>query len=76
VEGEFSASESVQLCDQEGQELARGIVNYSSEEIDRVKGQHSERIASLLGYMAAETIIHRDNLVILSASSTTSTNKG
>jgi len=76
VEGEFSASESVQLCDQEGQELARGIVNYSSEEIDRVKGQHSERIASLLGYRAAETIIHRDNLVILSASSTNSTNKG
>ena len=76
VEGEFSASESVQLCDQEGREVARGIVNYSSEEIDRVKGQHSERIASLLGYMAAETIIHRDNLVILSASSTTSTNKG
>jgi glutamate 5-kinase len=69
VAGEFSASESVQLCDQEGRELARGIVNYSSEEIDRVKGQHSERIASLLGYMAAETIIHRDNLVILSASS-------
>jgi glutamate 5-kinase len=29
-----------------------------------------------LGYMAAETIIHRDNLVILSASSTNSTNKG
>jgi glutamate 5-kinase len=75
VAGEFSASESVQLCDQEGRELARGIVNYSSEEIDRVKGQHSERIASLLGYMAAETIIHRDNLVVLSASSTTSTNK-
>jgi glutamate 5-kinase len=65
VEGEFSASESVRLRDATGREIARGIVNYSSAEIDRVKGQHSDRIAELLGYTGAETIVHRDNLVVL-----------
>jgi glutamate 5-kinase len=65
VEGEFSASESVRLCDADGREIARGIVNYSSAEIDRVKGQHSDRLVDLLGYTGADTIVHRDNLVVL-----------
>jgi glutamate 5-kinase len=68
VEGEFSATDSVQLCDGNGREIARGIVNYSSAEIDRVKGHHSDRIVSLLGYREAETMIHRDNLVVLVSS--------
>lgn len=65
VEGDFSASDSVRLLDPNEREIAKGIVNYSSGEIDRVKGHHSDRIADLLGYMDAETIIHRDNLVVL-----------
>jgi glutamate 5-kinase len=65
IEGKFTASESVILCDQKGQEIARGIVNYSSSEIDQIKGQKSENINSILGYMDSETVIHRDNLVIL-----------
>jgi glutamate 5-kinase len=65
VEGEFMASEAVQLCDAQGMEMGRGIVNYNSHEIEQIKGHRSEEIASLLGYVGAETIIHRDNLVIL-----------
>ncbi len=68
IEGKFTASESVILCDQKGQEIARGIVNYSSLEIDQIKGQKSENINSILGYMDSETVIHRDNLVILALS--------
>lgn len=64
VEGNFSASEAVQLCDLHGQEIARGIVNYSSAEIKQIKGHHSEEIPAILGYAGAETAIHRDNLVI------------
>ncbi|MEA5535432.1 glutamate 5-kinase [Crocosphaera sp. XPORK-15E] len=64
VEGEFEASDSVELCNETGQEIARGIVNYNSEEIDKIKGNHSDKIPQLLGYSGAETIIHRDNLVI------------
>ncbi|PSF37182.1 glutamate 5-kinase [Aphanothece hegewaldii CCALA 016] len=68
VKGDFTASDAVQLCDRQGNEIARGLVNYSSNEIERLKGQRSEVIPKLLGYEGAETVIHRDNLVILSVS--------
>ncbi len=64
VEGQFEASDAIQLCDQQGQEVARGIVNYSSLDIEKIKGHHSDKIADILGYGGAETIVHRDNLVI------------
>jgi glutamate 5-kinase len=64
VEGEFSVSDAVYLCNQEGEEIARGIVNYSSSEIRQIQGKHSDKIAEILGYLGAETVIHRDNLVL------------
>jgi glutamate 5-kinase len=64
VEGDFLASESVQVCDTDGSEIALGIVNYSSNEIRRIQGHHSDKIPDLLGYAGAETVIHRDNLVV------------
>ena len=65
TKGEFVASDAVQLCDRAGNEIARGIVNYSSHEIQQIQGHHSEKIANLLGYAGSETVVHRDNLVIL-----------
>lgn len=65
VEGEFYSQEAVQLCDQHGNEIARGIVNYSSDELKRIGGRHSREIAAILGYEGAETVIHRDNLVLI-----------
>ncbi|PIG92692.1 glutamate 5-kinase [Gloeocapsopsis sp. IPPAS B-1203] len=65
VEGEFDSQEAVQLCDQHGNEIARGIVNYSSSELRQIRGQHSREIATILGYEGAETVIHRDNLVLI-----------
>ncbi len=64
VEGDFSATDAVQICDRQGKEVGRGLVNYSSIEIEQIKGHHSEEIANILGYVDAETVIHRDNLVI------------
>ena len=64
VEGNFTASEAVRLCNGEGKEIARGIVNYSSSEMERIKGMRSETIASILGYEGPETVVHRDNLVL------------
>jgi glutamate 5-kinase len=64
VEGEFDSQEAVKLCDQSGRELARGIVNYSSDELQRIRGRRSEEIPGILGYQGAETIVHRDNLVL------------
>ena len=54
----------MQLYNESGQEIGRGIVNYNQEEIDKIKGNHSDKIPELLGYHGAETIVHRDNLVI------------
>ncbi len=64
VQGDFTAAEAVQLCDSEGREIARGIVNYSSNDLCKIKGMHSQDIASSLGYVGAETVVHRDNLVL------------
>lgn len=64
VEGEFSNTEAVVLVNQQGQEIGKGIVNYSCEELQKIKGQKSQSINLILGYYGAETVIHRDNLVI------------
>lgn len=64
VEGEFSVTDAVQLCDHQGIELGRGLVNYSNSEIEQIKGHHSTEIARILGYDSADTVVHRNNLVM------------
>ncbi|AFY31189.1 glutamate 5-kinase [Calothrix sp. PCC 7507] len=64
VEGEFDPQEAVQLCDINGNEIARGLVNYSSVELQKIRGCHSREIPTLLGYAGVETVVHRDNLVL------------
>jgi len=64
TEGEFSATDAVIICDPQGQELGRGLVNYNYSELDKIKGLHSEAIAKVLGYVGPDTVIHRDNLVL------------
>ncbi len=66
IEGEFQSQDAVQLCDRTGQEIARGIVNYSSVELERIRGAQSDQIVKILGYEGAETVVHRDNLVLSS----------
>ncbi|MFM7425334.1 MAG: glutamate 5-kinase [Elainella sp.] len=66
VEGEFQSQDAVQLCDLSGQEVARGIVNYSHSELQQIRGSHSDEIAKILGYEGEETVVHRDNLVLSS----------
>ncbi len=64
VEGDFQTGEAVVLCDRDGKEIARGLVNYSGKEIEQIKGHQSEKIPLILGYTSsAETVIHRDNMV-------------
>ncbi len=64
VAGDFATGDAVQILDSQQQEIARGIVNYSSQELERVKGLQSQDIESHLGYSAADTAVHRDNLVV------------
>jgi glutamate 5-kinase len=64
VEGEFLAQDAVLLCDANGQEIGRGLVNYSDEDLRKICGHRSADIARLLGHPGAETVVHRDNLVL------------
>ena len=65
VEGTFTRGEIVSCLDPEGHEVARGLVNYSSEEAGRIIGQASDKIESILGYIDEPELIHRDNMVVL-----------
>jgi glutamate 5-kinase len=60
--GEFSKGDIIAICDASGQELARGLTNYSAPEIDRIKGLRSDRIAEELGHCPYQEVVHRDNL--------------
>lgn len=64
VEGDFFNQDAVQLCDALGNEIARGLVNYSSRELQLIQGRRSQEITEILGYTGAETVVHRDNLVL------------
>jgi len=65
VIGKFSRGEMVACVDEQGREIARGLVNYNSTESDRIKGVASGRIQEILGYVDEEELIHRDNLVLV-----------
>ncbi len=62
VSGEFSKGAVVAVTDQNGREFARGIVNYSSEDLELIKGVQTKDIAAILGYKDYDEVIHRDNL--------------
>ncbi len=64
VEGEFGKGDVVSILDPEGVEVARGLSNYSSAAAERVRGQHTDRIAAILGSVPYPELVHRDNLVI------------
>lgn len=66
VIGKFSTGAIVRLLDMEGNQLARGFVNYSAEEISKLKGRQSSEIESILGHKDFDEIIHRDNMVLRS----------
>jgi glutamate 5-kinase len=62
----FRAGDVVSLVDVEDREFARGLVNYSRDEVEKIKGLKSLEIAAVLGHKPYDEVIHRDNLVILS----------
>ena len=65
VEGNFRRGEMVVCATMDGQEIARGLVNYGAQEAIRILGQPSEAIASVLGYVDEPELVHRENLVLL-----------
>jgi glutamate 5-kinase len=65
VEGKFERGELIDIVDSRGRRVACGISNYSSRDIGRIKGAHSDKIEELLGYKYGDEVVHRNNLVLI-----------
>lgn len=65
VQGAFERGDVVACVNADGVELARGIVNYNSQEVARIKRKPSHEIEHILGYVEESELIHRDNMVLL-----------
>ena len=64
VEGEFSKGSIISITDEDGEEFARGIASYSSLDMEKVKGRHSEEFLDILGYSDSDCLVHCDNLIV------------
>jgi glutamate 5-kinase len=64
-EGQFERGEVVGCFSDDGREIARGLVNYSAVETQRIMRKPSSQIETILGYIDDEELIHRDNMVLL-----------
>ncbi|MCB1622191.1 MAG: glutamate 5-kinase [Thiothrix sp.] len=65
VEGDFGRGDVVSCYSHEGRIIAKGLVNYSALDAERIKQHPSGDIESVLGYVYAPELVHRDNLVLL-----------
>lgn len=65
VKGEFDKGDVIAIKDREGNDLGRGIANYPSKDIAKIRGKKSDEIFDILGYKEFDEVIHRDNLVLI-----------
>jgi glutamate 5-kinase len=63
INGTFEKGDHVLIKDQNNVECGRGLISFSSLEIEKIKGSHTSKIKNLLGYSSREEIIHKDDLV-------------
>ncbi|MDZ7706480.1 MAG: glutamate 5-kinase [Trueperaceae bacterium] len=65
VEGGFAFGDAVEVVGFHGAPVARGLVNYAHDALQRIAGRHTSEIAELLGAKDFDEVVHRDNLVLL-----------
>ena len=65
VHGSFDRGETVEVRDPQGGRVAVGSTNYGSDELGRIRGMRSDKIAETLGYAYGDEVIHRDNMVLV-----------
>ena len=65
IEGVFEAGQVVQVKGPNGQEIARGMVNYSSGAVERIRGKKTSEIEAVLGYKDFDEVIHRNNMILV-----------
>jgi glutamate 5-kinase len=65
VGGDFDRGDTIQVINSGGREIARGLTNYNSIDLGRLRGRQSVEIEAILGYTYGDEVIHRNDLVLL-----------
>jgi glutamate 5-kinase len=65
VTGTYERGDTIEVADAAGREIARGLANYSSDELSRILGRQSSEIEGILGYDYGDEVLHRNDLVLL-----------
>mmetsp|Transcript_19842 Transcript_19842/g.23811 ORF Transcript_19842/g.23811 Transcript_19842/m.23811 type:complete len:432 (+) Transcript_19842:197-1492(+) len=65
VRGVFNAMEAIRICNTEMVQVAVGIINYNSTEVQTMLGRGSAEYQGELGYNGPDEVIHRDNLCVM-----------
>jgi glutamate 5-kinase len=65
LSGAFERGDVVRVADSSGRDIARGLTNYSAADLTRILGKQSQEIERILGYIYADEVIHRNNMVLL-----------
>ncbi|MHB1653983.1 MAG: glutamate 5-kinase [Desulfitobacteriaceae bacterium] len=65
IDGDWERKELVRILNQEGREIARGLVELNSKEVQRVQGLHSEEMIALIPGLDGVEVVHRDNLTLM-----------
>ena len=63
VSGKFNKGDHIKILDSKKKEFARGLSSFSSQEINKIMGCHSNEIQKILGYVSKSEIIHKDDMV-------------
>ena len=63
VNGKFRKGDHIRIMDYKKKEFARGLSSFSSEEISKIKGHHSNEIGKILGYVSKSEVVHKDDMV-------------
>jgi len=65
VEGNFEVGDYIKCLNADGKKTAKGLTNYSSKDLEKIKGKKTSEIEKILGYKYSDEVIHRDNLVLV-----------
>ena len=63
VSGKFNKGDHIKILDNKRKEFARGLSSFSSEEINKIIGCHSNEIEKILGYVSKSEVVHKDDMV-------------
>jgi len=65
INGSFKHQELVSIVNKDGVEVSRGIAFYGSEEVQKIRGQHSSKITEILGFTRGEAVVHHHNMILV-----------